>query len=312
MPRSKTIRIFLKDSDPNGVKIADLSVSTAKIYVVPKDKLKFVSTRAELKHPNIYMLFDDERTSVYIGESEDFVARVKDHVAKKDFWQWALIAVASDKNLDKADVKFLESLVVEQAVEVGRMSVENRISPSQNNLHEFKQETMLEFFDDIKLLIASLGFDIFTPLKPTVDIGRTKTTRRQLPSQNSDERQYDTIVCPAHLSRVDPVFKQQNCWFAIRIGQAALKNLKYIALYEVAPISCICYWAKITTIESHRDTPGKFIVHHDGKVTKLATPVKISENPGLALQGPRYYKLSDIKASEDLDELTDRAFGSSY
>ena len=309
MPRSKTIRIFLKDSDPNGVKIADLSVSTAKIYVVPKDKLKFVSTRVELKHPNIYMLFDDERTSVYIGESEDFATRVKNHVAKRDFWQWALIAVASDKSLDKADVKFLESLVIQQAVEVGRMNVENRTSPNQNNLHEFKQETMLEFFDDIKLLIASLGFDIFTPLKPPVEIGRTETTSRQLPAQKSDERQYDTVVCPAHLSRVNPVFKQQNCWFAIRIGQSALKNLKYIAIYEVAPISSIRYYAKITTIKPHRDTPGKYIVYHDGRISKLATPVKIGKQSSLALQGPRYYKLSDIKASKDLNGLTDRAFG---
>ena len=308
MERSKTIHIFLKGSDPNGVKIADLSVSTARLYLVPRDKWKFVSNRDDLRHPNIYMLFDDERTSVYIGESEDFVARVKDHIANKDFWQWALIAVATDKSLDKADVKFLESLIVEQAIEVGRMNVENKTTPTQNNLHEFKQETMLEFFDDIKLLIASLGFDIFTPPKPVASVGKATPTSRQSPSRNSDERQYDTVVCPAHLSRVESVFKQQNCWFAIRIGQAARKNLKYIALYEVAPVSCIPYYAKITTIEPYRDTPGKFIVNHGGRVIKLATPVKIGKNSDLALQGPRYYKLSDIKASEDLDELTEKAF----
>lgn len=88
MARAKTIQIFLKDSDPNGVKIAELSVSTAKVYVIPRSQILFANTRQDLNSPALYMLFDDERTSVYIGECENFVHRIKSHEVHKDFWQW--------------------------------------------------------------------------------------------------------------------------------------------------------------------------------------------------------------------------------
>ena len=266
MARSKTISIFLKDSDPNGIKIAELSVSTAKIYIIPRDKLSFATPRTDLAHPNIYMLFDDERTSVYIGESEDFVNRIKNHVVHKDFWQWALIVVSSDKSLDKADVRFLESLAVRRAIEIGRMEVQNKISPTPNNLHEFKQETMLEFFDDVKLLVSSLGFNIFEHLKPmNARTDSKKRATKQFASGKAQEREYDTIVCPANPIAVTKTFRQQKSWYAVRVGQSNLDKLKHVAIYEKAPISCIRYYAKITKIKPFHDKPGKYTIHHDGE-----------------------------------------------
>ena len=118
MARAKTIQIFLKDSDPNGVKIAELSVSTAKVYVIPRNQILFANTRQDLNSPALYMLFDDERTSVYIGECENFIHRIKSHEVHKDFWQWAVVVVSSNNSIDKADVKFLESYAVMKAIEI--------------------------------------------------------------------------------------------------------------------------------------------------------------------------------------------------
>ena len=99
--RSKTIQIFLKDYDQDGVKIAELSNSMAKVFVIPRNELDYVKSRIELKQPAIYMLFDDERTAVYIGECENFYHRVKDHETRKSFWQWAVICVSSNNGINK-------------------------------------------------------------------------------------------------------------------------------------------------------------------------------------------------------------------
>ena len=48
MARSKTIQINLKDGKPAGIKIAQLSNSTAKVFVIPRDEINFVNTRPEL------------------------------------------------------------------------------------------------------------------------------------------------------------------------------------------------------------------------------------------------------------------------
>lgn len=310
MARAKTIQIFLKDSDPNGVKIAELSVSTAKVYVIPRSQILFANTRQDLNSPALYMLFDDERTSVYIGECENFVHRIKSHEVHKDFWQWAVVVVSSNNSIDKADVKFLESYAVMRAIEIGRFEVQNRTNPNQNNLHEFKQETILDFFDDVELLVSTLGFNLFEPLKDeTEDVVATEELKN---ISNNSDREYDTIVGPCKGEGRIKAFEEKNAWWAVRIGQSNIPKLKYVALYESAPISAIRYYAKITKIEPYEGKPGKYIIYHDGNIQKLENPVVLGDTPQLALYGPRYYKLDDILSSKNMAELTNKAFGSSY
>lgn len=310
MARAKTIQIFLKDSDPNGVKIAELSVSTAKVYAIPRNQINFANTRHDLTSPALYMLFDDERTSVYIGECENFIHRIKNHEVNKDFWQWAVVVVSSNGSLDKADVKFLESYAVMKAIEIGRFEVQNRTNPNQNNLHEFKQETILDFFDDVELLVSTLGFNLFEPLKDDTDVEAVEKPIKE--NQTTADRIYDTIVGPCKGEGRIKAFEEKSAWWAVRIGQSNIPKLKYVALYEAAPISSIRYYAKITKIEPYEGKPGKYIIHHDGDIKKLENPIVLGETPQLALYGPRYYKLEDILSSKTMAELTNKTYGSNY
>lgn len=311
MARSKTIQIFLKDSDPNGIKIAELSVSTVRVYVIPRTKMIFASTRDDLNTPALYMLFDDERTSVYVGECESFSKRIKDHEINKDFWEWVVVAVASDKSLDKADVKFLESHAVMKALEVGRFEVQNRTNPNKNTLHEFKKATVLDFFEDVELLISTLGFNLFEPLKEEKVMDSTEV-KKSVKKEKSLTRLFDTIVCPATGDGLEEAFEKKNSWWAVRIGQSNISKLKYVALYEGAPVSSIRYYAKIVKIEPFPEKPGKYIIHHDGEIHELDNHVVIGDTSQLSLYGPRYYKLKDILSSNNMAELTNKTFGSSY
>ncbi len=312
MSRSKTIQIFLKDADPSGVKIAELSLSTARVYVIPRDKLSFATNRPELRRPGVYLLFDDDRTSVYIGESENFTARIKGH-GTKDFWRWALVATSKDKSLDKADVKFLEYHIISKAIEAGRMDVVNTNVPSPNSLHEFKEADVLGFFDDVELLISTLGFNIFEPHKDTPETNKGSITNGSSKVRPSTDREFDTIVCPANSSQfVKQTFFDRSRWHAVRLGRNKIDKLKYVALYEAAPESKIRYYAKITKIEPNDEYPNKYTIHHDGQIIELDSPVVIGDHHQLSLQGPRYYKLEYIKSSQDLAQLTNKTYGSNY
>lgn len=307
---SKTIQIFLKDADLNGVKIADLSNRTARVYVVPRDKINYIQTRLDLSSPALYMLFDDERTTVYIGESENFQGRVNSHIAKKDFWQWAVICIANGAGMDKAEVKFLESHAVQKAIEVGRFDVQNLTKPVRNNLHEFRLEAILDLFNDFELLVSTLGFNLFEPLNDKTIEKPEKMDSAS--TSKKDVREFDTIIGPATGDGRVEAFVKKSAWWAVRIGQNNIKRFKYVGLYEGAPISAIRYYARITKIEPFADKPGKYIIHHDGNIIELKNPVVIGDRPELSLYGPRYYKLEDIEKSKSMAELTDRAFGSNY
>ncbi|SHE60123.1 protein of unknown function [Bacteroides luti] len=70
-----------------------------------------------------------------------------------------------DNNLNKAHVKYLESRLYEIAKDTDRYNLTNSNSPTKSSISESDQSEMEEFIENIKLLVNSLGFKIFEPLR---------------------------------------------------------------------------------------------------------------------------------------------------
>ena len=82
------------------------------MFVIPRSNLTYLNEQEKLHKPAFYILIgEDEATKpqAYIGETENFRERVKDHDNKKVFWQKALIFVSKDEDMTKADVQYLGS-----------------------------------------------------------------------------------------------------------------------------------------------------------------------------------------------------------
>jgi hypothetical protein len=167
---AKTITIFLLNGKPNGVKIVELSNRIIQAFLIPRSLLNDVKNRLELYGPALYVLCERDGSQVYIGESENFYNRIKNHDQDKDFWEIAIAFFAKDKGLEKGDVKYLECLAVEKARAANRFTVLNKTVPPRNNLHEFKVQSVEEFFEDASLLISSLGYPLFDPVSTHDDL----------------------------------------------------------------------------------------------------------------------------------------------
>lgn len=64
------------------------------MFVVPRSNLSYLNTQEKLQKLAFYILLgEDESTNpqAYVGETENFKERVKDHDSKKAFWPKALI-----------------------------------------------------------------------------------------------------------------------------------------------------------------------------------------------------------------------------
>lgn len=166
MPRN--IQTFLPDGTLEGVRIVELSESNVKAFVVPRIKLNDVSGRNEINQPALYFLISSEQNEVYIGESERFLNRIKNHDQSKDFWDIAIAVVSNTNSLEKSDVKYLESLAVERAKQSAAMSVLNKTVPARNNVHEFKVHTLEKFLDDAAFVAKLSGFSIFVEKQQAV------------------------------------------------------------------------------------------------------------------------------------------------
>ncbi|MEE1142751.1 MAG: GIY-YIG nuclease family protein, partial [Bacteroidales bacterium] len=166
----KTVTTYLIDGDPKGTQYAFISNKICQMFVVPRSNLAYLNSQEKLQKPAFYILLgEDEATKpqAYIGETENFRERVKDHDSKKTFWQKALIFVSKDADMTKADVQYLEYKAIELARKANAYVLsDNKQTPKAPNLPEYQKDSMDEFFDDVKFLASFIGCNIFEIAQP--------------------------------------------------------------------------------------------------------------------------------------------------
>ena len=169
----KVITTYLIDGDPKGTQYAFISNKICQMFVVPRSNLSYLNTQEKLHKPAFYILLgEDESTKpqAYIGETENFRERVKDHDSKKSFWQKALIFVSKDADMTKADVQYLEYKAITEAKKANAFVLsDNKQTPKAPNLPEYQQDSMDEFFEDVKFLASFIGCNIFELLQPKAE-----------------------------------------------------------------------------------------------------------------------------------------------
>ena len=127
--------------------------------------------------------------------------------------------------------------------------------------------------------------------------------RKQTQAPTSkEEAEIDTVVIPAKEEGFRRVFLGENRWYAIRIGAVYQSKLKYIAAYQVAPVSAITYIAPIQSIEPWEKT-GKLVVNFAGTPQPI-TPIPLADNGRVhAPQNLRYTNRQKLMTAKNLDDL---------
>jgi hypothetical protein len=173
MTQGRSIRLFLVDGTPNGLLTAEIMNWTGHVLTGPRSKLSELVQRPECGRTGIYFLVGPDpenslRPLVYIGESDDVGNRLKQHNRPevvsgtgggKDFWEKVCLVTSKDQNLTKAHVKYLESLLIQNAGQVGRCKLINGTAHEYINLPESDRADMAFFIDQIRTVLPVLGLD---------------------------------------------------------------------------------------------------------------------------------------------------------
>src|SRR3989344_2516356 len=108
---AQVITTILLDDNPKGLRLIEMANWAGKAFVVPRGKLKELRTREDAHQPGLYFLFGegDEKSTAYIGQSENVVDRLFSHDSNRleDEWNIAMVFVGQ---LDSTFIKFLESI----------------------------------------------------------------------------------------------------------------------------------------------------------------------------------------------------------
>lgn len=197
---------------------------------------------------------------------------------------------------------------------------------AKNNNYEnvdFLLESIIHKKDSFNalLIIDELGEELETVLISRFNFPVEVTTIKRYKSKNGkilyefqpflneitedtekiDISEIDTIVIPAREDGFKEVFLDQNCWYAIRLNASMIPKIKYIAAYQVSPISAITHIAEVKSIKQWENS-NKYVLNFSQQAEKIKE-VPLGANKGKAPQSPRYSSKNRILKAKTLDQV---------
>lgn len=168
MSFSKTIQMYIFDGNPNGRIMCELSNWNGRVYKISRNELSQFSLREDAENTGVYFLFgknEENQDTVYIGEAEKIFSRLKQHLKDTEYWNDCVAVVSKDNLLNKAHVKYLENSFYMLATNAGRAVIMNNTIPTCSSVSEYDEAMLLEFIDNAKLLVNTLGYKVFETIE---------------------------------------------------------------------------------------------------------------------------------------------------
>ncbi len=164
MGRGKKLTVYLIDGTEYGPRIGEIGNWVGKAIFCSRASINKLIQRDEFNNPGIYCLKGDSTNEiyeehVYIGEAENIRSRLKQHLSdrNRDFKE-IVFFVSKDELLTKTQIKYLESRLVQLAMEAKSANIENNNKPSLPILHEADISDMEYFLEQIRLILPIMGF----------------------------------------------------------------------------------------------------------------------------------------------------------
>lgn len=301
-----TIRIFVPDGDPDGIRLIDRMNWTGLGLVFPRSKWPDVQKRQEMQRTGVYILVgyqneDDDLPTIYIGQADGVRGRIDTHQKKKDFWDWAAVFVSSSGGLNRAHVTWLEYALVKRAADAKRCHLDNGNAPQEPALTEAEKADTQGFLKEILQILPLVGLRAFEFPKAVAAPQASDPAITGTPVN----RKPDTIIVPAQKDGFERVFLGEDCWYAIRISGGMIDKIKYIAAYQTQPISAITHYAPVERIEPYGEG-GKYKIVFS-EPAKPIGPVSYGDAPQGAMQGPRYTSFALLKDAAQLSDVLTKA-----
>lgn len=183
--RGTSIRIFLADGTPDGLRLIEKSLWTGIGVVCSRNQYPAVRKREEFGSPGIYVLTGPDPDvpggqSVYIGQAELARQRLDQHSANKDFWTHLVLFTNKDANLNNAHFRYLEARLIQRGTQAKRAKLENGNQPGMPQLSEADMADAEAFLENMLLIYPLVGIDAFKEVRAPVEMAHSRAERFKL------------------------------------------------------------------------------------------------------------------------------------
>lgn len=277
---------------PDGY-LLDLSGANPLLYVVENE----LASHDPLKHIAVQILqfslsFEDDPLKVKeilydaIRSSKDHTSKCQKFAEENKF-----------RNLDRLlehlvfEAPFLALVIIDE--------VPDRLEKVLAEKFKFGVEilTLSRYEDDAGDRLYSFE-PFFADVK--ADLDAIKDTARE--NRRIDQGELDTVVVPARQGGFENVFLKEDRWHEIRLHPSMHSLIKYIAVYQVAPISSITHMAPVKSIEPWEES-GKYVVNFAESAEKIGPIPRKEKGRIKQLQSLRYTTRERLMDAKTLDDI---------
>ena len=286
-------------SIPDGYVIDMTQAAAPRLFVVENE----IVSHDPFKHIGIQMLkfvtgFEEAQLAIRQFLMTE-ISKQPEKLARLEEGSRASKSRNIDAYLDRAVFGDFSGLVVvdERRPELNRVLEKINANISVLELKTFRSDAG-DFIHELDTLYEEdeAEVQITSDAPATREIFRSESRKDKLARRAAS----DTVIVPAREEGFKRVFLGQNRWYAIRLSPAMKDRLKYIAAYQVAPVSAVTHIAEIKDIRPY-EASDKYVVNFTAPATPIG-PIK----PGklkYTFQGPTYVQHERLIKAKTLEDV---------
>lgn len=298
MAKAKTINLLLNDGTLKGViSMEDSSWNKGELYSAPRESVNDLISNDACSRYGVYLLLSEDM--VYVGQASDLSKRIKQHIIGKAWWERVVILTTSDDSLNRADLDYIESILIEKASSVGRLDCDNKNMGNKQKLSRFREVEMQQYLEEALFLLELIGINVF---KETQKKTKSKSSSELISSVvNSTEKQRDIRE------------KKEAVQFLIENGIVIDKNVNYARRQN----NKTQYWLNPKTTAPENDWMLILNNHFENEIIVISVPagtfvMRTTDKHGLVPRNDRTDRIDLEICSKTLVDLRSKCDFSKY
>lgn len=184
----KSLRLFVTGDSPRSLKKISEFNWSGHAFFGSREQIGQLAKREESQGTGIYFLLSDMNSDfvkMYIGETENFLQRIKNHHQSKDWWTHFIVFQSENSNLNKAHVRYLEYIFWNKAKVSTQIELMNTQEPVEPKLSEETISELDIFKENILYILEALNISYFT---------NSDITKNSLRESDNESQEYSCLV----------------------------------------------------------------------------------------------------------------------
>ncbi len=298
------------------LEVKEALFGNSRIYLDDKKKIGAKGGTNNLPDGYLIDLTNDQDPKIFVVENDLASHQHLKHIAVQ------ILEFSLSFDSSKVKVKNIIKGMLQKRPEAWKQCQDFALKNKYENV-DFLLESIIHKKDSFNalLIIDELGEELETVLisrfkfpVEVITLKRFKNTKGELlyefepllhevteDTEKVNISEIDTIVVPAREDGFNDTFLGENCWYAIRLNSSMIPKIKYVAAYQVAPISAITHIAEVKSIEQWKDT-NKYILYFTEPAEKIKK-VPLGNAKNKAPQSPRYSSKEKILNAGTMDNV---------